>query len=110
MGMPLKIQEKYKTLNRVFQGKNSPLSLSNQNTRCTNWRKTIKSCKGKEQAMHKIRSIGIIAVFLMETLKARIDVLQTLKITDASPTPIPSNTSNNNRCKKIRHSMIKNQI
>jgi hypothetical protein len=44
---------------------------NNQNTKSTNQRKNIKSCKGKGQVIYKGRPIRITPDFSTETMKSR---------------------------------------
>ena len=49
--MPLKVQETYRTPNRLDQKRNFPLAHNNQNTKYSGKRNNIKSCKGKRPSI-----------------------------------------------------------
>lgn len=51
--------------------KRLPSTHNNQNTKYTELKKDVKSCKGKRSSRYKGRQIRIMLVFSMETIKAR---------------------------------------
>ena len=58
------------------------LSHNNENNKCTEQRKDIKSCRGKCQIPYKDRPLKIAPDFSSESLKVRrswVDVIQTIK-------------------------------
>ena len=77
----MKVQEAYRTTNRLYQKKKSPRHIIIKTQNIQNREKNIKSCKGKSQVTYKCRPIRITPNFSMENMKARswIDVLQTLR-------------------------------
>ena len=79
--IPMKVQEAYRTLNRLGQ-KKSPHHMITKMQNIQNKERTLRVAKGKGQVKYKSRSILITPDFSMETMKARrfwVDVLQTLK-------------------------------
>jgi hypothetical protein len=81
--MPMNIKEAYRTPSRFLSSQNS------QNIKCTKWRKSIKSSKGKTQLTYKGRPIRITPDFPQETMKARkswADLIQTLREHKCKPT------------------------
>jgi hypothetical protein len=64
--MPIKIQEAYRTPNRLDQKRNSYCNIISQNTKCTHAKteRILKGARGKGQAAYKGRPIGMLPEFL----------------------------------------------
>jgi hypothetical protein len=73
---------------------------NNQNTRNTEQRKNIKSCKGKGQVIYKGRTIRIIPNFSTETLKVRRTWTDSRRPQTPAQTIIPNRTLNHCRWRK----------
>ncbi|ERE72641.1 LINE-1 type transposase domain-containing protein 1 [Cricetulus griseus] len=80
--MPMKIQEAYRTPNRLNQKKRSPRHIIIKTPNIHNKEKILRAAKEKGQVTYKGKPIRITPDFSMETLKARrswIDILPTLR-------------------------------
>lgn len=77
-----KVQEAYKTENRLYHKRNSPDYIIIKLLSIQNKERILKASGKKKEVIYKSRPIWITPYFSMETLKARriwIDVLQTLR-------------------------------
>ncbi|CAH7172607.1 LOC299282 [Phodopus roborovskii] len=80
--MPMKVQEAYRTPNRLDQRKKTPRHIIIKTPSIQNKEKILRAAKEKGQVTYKGRPIKITPDFSMETLKARrswIDVLKVLR-------------------------------
>lgn len=68
---PLKIQEAYRTQNRLVKKKKFPSANSNQSTKCTEQRRILNAARGKGQETYKGRSTRITPDFVVVILKVR---------------------------------------
>jgi hypothetical protein len=66
----MKIQETYRTPNRLDHKRNTSLSHNSQNTKCKKQR-ILKAVREKGQVTYKGRTIRITPDFSQETMKAR---------------------------------------
>ncbi|CAH7484839.1 AABR07011733.1 [Phodopus roborovskii] len=80
--MPMKVQEAYRTPNRLDQRKKTPRHIIIKTPSIQNKERILRAAKEKGQVTYKGRPIKITPDFSMETLKARrswIDVLKVLR-------------------------------
>jgi hypothetical protein len=81
-GIPMDIQEAYRTPNRLDQKRNSSQHLIIRTTNTLHKDRILKAVREKGQITYKARPIRITPNFTPETMKARrswIDVIQTLR-------------------------------
>ncbi|ERE67250.1 LINE-1 type transposase domain-containing protein 1 [Cricetulus griseus] len=80
--MPMKVQEAYRTPNRLEHKRKSPRNIIIKTPNLQNKEKILRAAKEKVKVTYKGKSIRITPDFSMETLKARrswIDTLQALR-------------------------------
>ncbi len=80
--IPLKVQEAYRTPNRLDQKKTSPRHIIIKTQNIQNKERILRAAKEKGQVTYKGKPIRLTPDFSMETMKARrswIDVLQKLR-------------------------------
>ena len=86
--MPMKVQEAYRTPNRLDQRKKTLRHIIIKTPNIQNKERILRAVKEKGQVTYKGRPIKITPDFSMETLKARrswIDVLQVLRVHGCQP-------------------------
>ncbi|KAL6045281.1 hypothetical protein STEG23_023107 [Scotinomys teguina] len=98
---PIKIQEAYRTPNRLDPQKKSSRHIIIKTLNIQNKERILRAAKEKGQLTYKGRPIRITPDFSMETLQARrswSDIIQTLRDHSMSPqNNIPSKTLNHHR-------------
>jgi hypothetical protein len=80
--MPIKVQEAYRTPNRLDHKRKSSQYIIIKTLFIQNQERILKTTSGKDQVTYKDKTIRIVCDFLMKTIKARkvwTDVLQTLR-------------------------------
>ena len=80
--IPMKVQETYRTPNRLDQKKPSPRHIIIKTQNIQNKEQILRAARKNDQVTYKGKPIRITPDFSMETMKARrswIDVLQKLR-------------------------------
>jgi hypothetical protein len=77
--MPMNIQEAYRTPNSLDQKRNSSRHIIIRKTNALNKDRILKAVREKGQVTYKGRPIRNTPDFSPETMKARTDVIQTLR-------------------------------
>ena len=86
--IPMKVQEAYRTPNRLDQKKTSPRHIIIKTQSSQIKERILRAAKEKSQVTYKGKPIRLTPDFSIETMKARrswIEVLQKLRDMDASP-------------------------
>jgi hypothetical protein len=98
-GIPMNIQEAYRTPNRLDQKRNFSQHIIIRITNALNKDRLLKAVREKDQVTYKGRPIRITPDFSLETMKARrswTDVIQTLREHKCQPRLLyPAKCSNN---------------
>ena len=87
-GMPMNIQEAYRTPNSLDQKRNASRHIIMRITNALNKNRIVKAVREKGQVTYKGRPIRITPDFSQENMKARrswTDVIQTLKENKCQP-------------------------